>query len=501
VAEKIMTVWLNTDDFKRFRGGLKMVDQEQEKEKMKNETKELEKKLKFRGKLSWDLLEEQEKEEAFRFAEGYKSFLDRAKTEREAVREITQAAKKAGFEADFPRGTGKKIFFINKGKMIALAVLGRESMTEGIRIIVSHIDSPRIDLKQNPLYEDADMALLRTHYYGGIKKYQWVAIPLSLYGLIVKSDGSTLHVVIGEDPQDPVFVINDLLPHLSGKVQDQKKLAEAIEGEKLTALAGSLPFPDSEAKERVKLRIMELLHQKYGLVEEDFISAELELVPAMKARDVGFDRSLIGSYGQDDRASAYTSLQAILSLEEPPRTVVALFADKEEIGSEGNTGAKSLFLEIVLRALIERSGLSVTEALLKQILSNSKALSADVEAALDPNYPEVHEKQNAGKLGYGVCLEKFTGARGKSASSDARAEYVGEIRRIFNTHHVAWQMTEIGKVDEGGGGTVAKYLAVYGMDIIDCGVPVLSMHSPFEVTSKADIFEAYKAYRAFLSSP
>jgi len=299
----------------------------------------------------------------------------------------------------------------------------------------------------------------------------------------------------------PVFVINDLLPHLSGKTQDQKKLSEAIEGEKLTVLAGSLPFPDAEAKERIKLRVMELLNQKYGLVEEDFISAELELVPAMKARDVGFDRSLVGSYGQDDRASAYTSLQAILSLQDPPRTVIVLFVDKEEIGSEGNTGAKSLFLESIIRHLIERSGLAVTEGLLKEILGNSKAISADVGSALDPNYPEVHEKQNAGKIGYGVCLEKFTGSRGKVAASDARAEYVGEIRRIFNAHNVAWQMTELGKVDEGGGGTVAKYLAIYGMDIIDCGVPVLSMHSPFEVTSKADIFEAYKAYRAFLSSP
>jgi aspartyl aminopeptidase len=390
---------------------------------------------------------------------------------------------------------------VNKEKSIALTVLGKAPLAEGVRIIISHIDSPRIDLKQNPLYEEADMALLRTHYYGGIKKYQWVTIPLSLHGLVAKADGSALNVEIGEDPADPVFVINDLLPHLSGKAQDQKKITEAIEGEKLTVLAGSLPFPDPEAKERVKLRVMDLLHQKYGLVEEDFTSAELELVPAMKARDVGFDRSLLGSYGQDDRVCAYTSLQAILSLPDPPRTVVTLFVDKEEIGSDGNTGAKSLFLESILRALIQQSGLPVSEALLKEVLANSKALSADVQAALDPNYPEVHEKQNAGKLGYGVCLEKSTGHRGKSGASDARAEYVGEIRRIFNENKVAWQMTEIGKVDEGGGGTVAKYLAVYGMDIIDCGPAVLSMHSPFEVASKADIFETYKAYRAFLHSP
>jgi len=473
----------------------------EENEKIKNETRELEKKLKLKGKLSWDRQEEREKEETFRFAEGYKAFLNSAKTEREAVQEIARAAKEAGFQEGSQRSGGKKFFYLNKDKTIALVILGSAPIAEGVRIVVSHIDSPRIDLKQNPLYEEADMALLRTHYYGGIKKYQWVTLPLSLHGLVVKADGSKINIQIGEDADDPVFVINDLLPHLSGKAQDQKKLSEAIEGEKLTVLAGSLPFPDPEAKERIKLRVMELLNQKYGFVEEDFTSAELELVPAIKARDVGFDRSLVGSYGQDDRASAYTSLQAILSLPEAPRTVIALFVDKEEIGSEGNTGAKSLFLESVTRNLIERVGVAVTEALLKEVLSNSKALSADVESALDPNYPEVHEKQNAGKIGYGVCLEKFTGSRGKSAASDARAEYVGEIRRIFNTHNVAWQMTEIGKVDEGGGGTVAKYLAIYGMDIIDCGAPVLSMHSPFEVTSKADIFEAYKAYRAFLSSP
>jgi aspartyl aminopeptidase len=469
-------------------------------EKSKNKTKELEKKLKFQGKLVWDRLEEKEKKEAFRFAEGYKQFLDRAKTEREAVGEILRAARKAGFGELSRGGRGKKFFAVNKEKSIALAVLGRAPLAEGLRIVVSHIDSPRVDLKQNPLYEDADLALFRTHYYGGIKKYQWVAIPLSLHGLVVKTDGSVLPIQVGESADDPVLVINDLLPHLSGKTQDQKKLAEGIEGEKLTALAGSLPFPDGEAKERVKLQVMELLHKKYGLVEEDFTSAELELVPAMKARDVGLDRSLIGAYGQDDRASAYTSLQAVLALKDPPRPVLALFVDKEEIGSEGNTGAQSLFMEEVVRGMIERSGQVPTDALVKRTLARSKALSADVESALDPNYPEVHEKQNAGRIGYGVCLEKFTGHRGKAGASDARAEYVGEIRRIFNSQRVAWQMTEIGKVDEGGGGTVAKFLAVYGMDIIDCGVPVLSMHSPFEVSSKADIYAGYKAYLAFLSS-
>lgn len=463
--------------------------------------KELEKRLKFQGKLAWDRMSEEERQEALKFAEGYKKFLDRAKTEREAVEEIKKAAQEAGFLDGYGKAKGRKLFFINKEKTIALAVVGQASLKEGLRIIVAHIDSPRIDLKQNPLYEDTDLAMLRTHYYGGIKKYQWVTVPLALHGVIVKGDGGKINIKIGEEVSEPVFVINDLLPHLSGKVQDQKKMAEAIEGEKLTALAGSLPFPDQEAKERVKLRVMELLHQKYGLVEEDFTSAELELVPAAQARDVGLDSSLIGAYGQDDRASAYTSLRAILDLGDPPRTALTLFVDKEEIGSEGNTGARSFFIEEVVRLLIEHSGEQPTENLVKTILARSQAISADVESALDPNYPEVHEKQNAGKIGYGVCLEKFTGHRGKAGASDARAEYVGEIRRIFNAHNVAWQMTEIGKVDEGGGGTVAKYLAVYGMDIIDCGVPVLSMHSPFEVTSKADIYQAYKAYKAFFSSP
>ena len=474
-----------------------------EKDSTKNRnpaTQELEKKLKWGGKLSWDRFDDRERDEAFRFAEGYKSFLDQAKTEREAVQEIVRLAREAGFQELSKKSRGKKFLFENKGRSAALAVLSAAPLTEGVKIVVSHVDSPRIDLKQNPLYEEADMALLRTHYYGGIKKYQWVTIPLALHGLIIKADGAPFEVIIGEDPHDPVFVINDLLPHLSGRTQDQKKISEAIEGEKLTVLAGSLPFPDAEAKERVKLRLLELLHEKYGLVEEDFSSAELELVPAMKARDVGFDRSLIGAYGQDDRASAYTSLQAVLALADPPRPVLVWFVDKEEIGSDGSTGAKSLFLESILRSLVEQAGMPASEGLVKEILARSRAISADVESALDPNYPEVHEKQNAGKLGYGVCLEKFTGHRGKSGASEARAEYVGEIRRIFNAANVAWQMTEIGKVDEGGGGTVAKYLAVYGMDIIDCGAPVLSMHSPYEITSKADIYQTFKAYRAFLAS-
>ncbi|HSR11709.1 MAG TPA: aminopeptidase, partial [Thermodesulfobacteriota bacterium] len=447
-------------------------------DKKKSSAQDLEKKLKFQTRLVWDRRSEAEKKQISDFAEGYKAFLDRAKTEREAVRKIRDAAREAGFADLLKAGRSGKYFCVNREKTIALAVAGSASLEEGLTIVISHVDSPRIDLKQNPLYEEADMAFFRTHYYGGIKKYQWVTIPLALHGIVVKSDSSVLDLNIGEDPGDPVLIINDLLPHLSAKSQDQKKISEAIEGEKLTALAGSIPFGDAGAKERIKLNLMDLLHRKYGLIEEDFVSSELELVPAMKARDVGLDRSLIGGYGQDDRASAYTALRAALSLENPARTVLALFVDKEEIGSEGSTGAQSLFIEEVVRRLAEKTGKPVSEALVKTALSRSRALSADVDSALDPNFPEVHEKQNAGRIGYGVCLEKFTGHRGKSGASDASAEFVGEVRRLFNAKDVAWQMTELGKVDEGGGGTVAKFLAKYGMDIIDCGAPVLSMHSP-----------------------
>ena len=377
--------------------------------------------------------------------------------------------------------------------------MGTRPLAEGLRIIVSHIDSPRLDLKQNPLYEELDMVMLRTHYYGGIKKYQWVAQPLALHGVIVTTGGKTVQVKIGEREDDPVFTICDLLPHLSRKAQEEKKLKEAIEAEKMTILAGHLPFADQEAKERVKLRVLEYLHEQYGIVEEDLLSAELELVPASKARDVGFDRAFVAAYGQDDRLCAYTSLKAMEEVVDPAYTTVALFLDKEEIGSEGNTGAKSRFLELFVADILRNAGTEPSEALIKKVLYCSKAISADGTAGIDPNYKDVHEAQNNAKMGYGVCLSKFTGAGGKYSSSDASAEYVGEIRALFNREGIIWQMGELGKVDEGGGGTVAKYLALYGMDVIDCGAPLLSMHSPFEVASKGDIYETFRAYRVFLA--
>jgi aspartyl aminopeptidase len=467
--------------------------------KIKTATQEIEKRIKLKGELVWDRYNEALRKEAFSFAEGYKGFLNAAKTEREAVDTIVKSAEGADFCAVSQKDNAKRIYRLNKDKSIGLASVGARPLEEGVRIIVSHIDSPRLDLKQNPLYEELDMALLRTHYYGGIKKYQWVAQPLAMHGVIVKTDGETVRIAIGEAEGDPVFTICDLLPHLSRKVQEEKKLKEAIEAEKLTILAGHLPFADQDAKERVKLRVLELLHKQYGIVEEDFLSAELELVPASKARDVGFDRAFVASYGQDDRVCAYASLKAMEAVIDPPCTTMALFLDKEEVGSEGNTGAKSRFLELFTADVLRAAGMEPSDMLIKEILFHAKGISADVTAGIDPNYKDVHEAQNNAKMGYGVCLSKFTGAGGKYSSSDASAEYVGEIRKLFNRTGVTWQMGELGKVDEGGGGTVAKYLALYGMDIIDCGTPMLSMHSPFEVASKGDIYETFRAYRVFLA--
>ncbi len=467
-------------------------------EKQNEKTQKIEERVKLKGELVWDRYDEKRVKEAFSFAEGYKGFLNAAKTEREAVEAIVQSAQGVGFLAYAQKGNAKRIYRLNKAKSIGLATIGKKPLEEGMRIIVSHIDAPRLDLKQNPLYEELDMALLRTHYYGGIKKYQWVTQPLALHGVIVKTDGTQVKIVIGEEEGDPVFTICDLLPHLSRKVQEEKKLKEVIEGEKLTILAGHLPFADQEAKERVKLRILEFLNQQYGIVEEDFLSAELELVPASKARDVGFDRAFVASYGQDDRVCTYASLKAMEEVSAPPYTTVALFLDKEEVGSEGNTGAKSRFLEHFTADILRNAGMEPNDILIKEVLFRSKAISADGTAGIDPNYKDVHEPQNNAKIGYGVCMSKFTGAGGKYSSSDASAEYVGEMRELFNRKGITWQMGELGKVDEGGGGTVAKYLALYGMDIIDCGTPMLSMHSPFEVASKGDIYETFRCYRAFL---
>lgn len=450
--------------------------------------------------LVWDRLSKKDKTEAFSVADTYKAFLDSCKTEREAVIYMVAEARKKGF-SDLRTETSSKgrYYSVYKDKMIALAVLGAQPPMDGFRIIGSHVDSPRLDLKQNPLYEEVDLALMKTHYYGGIKKYHWLARPLALHGSVLIKGGKRIDIAIGEKDTDPVFSISDLLPHLS-KNQTGKKLSEAFEGEKLNILVGSFPIGDDKVKDRFKLAILNLLYEKYTITESDFISAELELVPAGPSRDVGLDHSLIGAYGQDDRVCAFTSFYALLETENPKHTAVGLFFDKEEIGSEGSTGAKSRFFEDFMSDVIEKQSEAPQERLLRKALIQSQMLSADVNAALEPDYQDVHDKRNAAKMGYGVCVTKFTGIGGKSGSSDASAEFMGTIRDLFDANHIVWQTGELGKVDQGGGGTIAKFLATYGMDIVDCGPALLSMHSPFELSSKADVFMTYKAYKAFYRS-
>ncbi len=469
------------------------------KNSSKKHFEELTEKLFWERRLVWDCVSEEEKKEIFAFAERYKNFLDRSKTERECVRNIVAMAEEKGFMPwkEAKEKGAKKIYWVHQGKTVYLAVIGRQDVREGLAIIASHHDSPRLDLKQNPLYEEVDLVFLKTHYYGGIKKYQWLARPLSLHGKVILQDGSELELRIGENDDDPVFTIADLLPHLARKVQGEKKVSEAFEGEKLNILVGSIPLGDRKVKERFKLAIINYLNKSYGMTEEDFSSAELEVVPAGKARDLGFDRSLIGAYGHDDRSSVYTSLEAILGLDEVPRTTLACFYDKEEIGSDGSTGAKSRFFELVVSNILEIQGIEQNVSNILEALTASRAISADVNGALDPDYQEVHEKRNAARIGYGVCVTKFTGSGGKYHSSDAHAEYLAWLRRLFNKSGVVWQTGELGKVDEGGGGTIAKFLASYGMNIVDCGTPLLSMHSPFEIASKADLYMTTKAFKVF----
>jgi aspartyl aminopeptidase len=445
----------------------------------------------------WKQQSQEDIKRIFGFAEGYKQFLDAAKTEREAVMFLEKALQAQGFGTD---AKGSKVYRINRNKEIIAFRRGSRDLREGVKIVIAHTDAPRLDLKQHPLYEDVDLALLRTHYYGGIKKYQWLAMPLAVHGVVIKTDGSCVDVVIGEDEKDPVFSIDDLLPHLSRRHQDEKKLSEAIEGEKLVVLFGSMPLMGEE-KEPVKKAVLALLGDRYGITEDDFVSAEIEIVPAFRARDVGIDRSMIGAYGQDDRASAFPLLKAMLELDaEPSWPALAVFTDKEEIGSEGNTGARSHFIQIFLEDILEEMGVVDSGRALRRILFRSKGISADVNGAVDPTFQEVHEKQNASYMGRGVCVTKFTGHGGKVGANDAHAEYVAEIRDLLDRGHVLWQTGELGKIDEGGGGTVAKFLAEYGMDIIDMGAPLLSMHSPFEISSKLDIYETYRAFKAFFAS-
>lgn len=429
------------------------------------------------------------------YCDGYKAFLDKAKTEREAAKAAMEMAKAAGFtEFEYGKkyGAGDRVFFNNRGKTVAFAVIGKQPVENGVNITAAHIDSPRLDLKPNPLYEDVDLALFKTHYYGGIKKYQWTAVPLALHGVFVLKDGTVKEVSVGEREDEPKFVINDLLPHLASE-QIKRTLNEGIKGEELNVLIGSHPFKDDKGSELVKLNILKLLNEKYGVTEEDFLSAELEMVPAAHACDIGFDRSMIGAYGQDDRVCAYPALTAVLEVETPERTALAILTDKEEVGSMGNTGLESDFLRYVVGDLAKMQGGDPTLA-----LRRSKCLSADVNAAMDPTFQEVMERKNASFLNYGVVVTKYTGARGKSSTSDASAEYVAEVRALLDRENIVWQMGEMGKVDIGGGGTVAMFVANMGVDVVDLGVPVLSMHAPFETTAKFDVYMCYRAMYEFM---
>ena len=450
----------------------------------------------------WDSISDSNKREIFDFSEKYKKFLDLAKTEREFVTEGILLAESYGFkDADKLDSfkAGDKIYYVNRGKNLTLVVVGSDDIINGANFIVSHLDSPRLDIKQNPLYEDTDFALMKTHYFGGIKKYQWASRALALHGVVALKDGSVVNITIGEDANDPVFTIPDLLPHL-GKLQRERKSAETLKGEELNILVGSIPsqIRDENVKEKFKYAILEKLNEKYGMIEEDFLSAELEVVPAEKARDIGIDRSMIGAYGQDDRICAYTSLQAILDLDiTPKKTAICFLVDKEEIGSAGSTGAQSNYLEYFMADLIYKMKPSYNEYFLKKSLWNSHSLSSDVNAGINPLFKSVHDHQNAAKLGYGLILTKYTGARGKSGSSDADAEYIAQLRKLFDENHIKWQTGMLGKVDEGGGGTIAKLLAEFGIRTIDAGAALLAMHSPMEVSSKYDVYELYKAYKVF----
>lgn len=437
-----------------------------------------------------------ERKAIFDYAEGYKHFLDVAKTEREACAEAVNMAKAKGF-TEYHFGdklkAGDKKYFINRGKSVVVFRVGTKNLEEdGLRIIASHIDAPRVDIKQNPMYEDSGMCYLKTHYYGGIKKYQWTAIPLALHGAVVLKDGKKIELNVGEKADDPVFYIDDLLPHLGGD-QMSGHANKIIEGEQLNVVVGGLPYADEDVKDKIKLNVLSILNEKYGMCEEDFLSAELSAVPAYPARDVGFDRALIGAYGHDDRVCAYPALTAVLD-HDSAHTVLAMLVDKEEIGSEGTTGIQCKVYEDLMEEISVALGASF-----RKVRAASKCLSSDVTAAYDPNFAGVYEKMNSALLSCGTCMSKFTGARGKSGSNDASAEFVGEVRKMFADYGVIWQTAELGKVDAGGGGTVAKFLAQLNIDTVDLGVPVISMHAPWELISKADLYSNYKAFLAFMA--
>ena len=459
--------------------------------------------------VAWNHYSEEEKKKVFEFAEEYRKFISACKTERECVRTFVERAEAAGYldikkviAEGIKLESGARVYADNNGKALAMFIVGKKPMEEGMRILGAHVDSPRMDLKQNPFYEDTGLAMLDTHYYGGVKKYQWVTLPLALHGVVAKKDGSVVEVNIGDKPGDPVFGVSDLLIHLAGE-QMEKKAAKVIEGENLDLLIGSIPLAGEEkenAKDTVKENILGILKEEYGIEEEDFLSAEIEVVPAGEARDYGFDRSMIMGYGHDDRVCAYPSFEAMLAKNETPEyTSVCLLVDKEEIGSVGATGMQSRFFENMTAEEMAEAG-QYTEHAQRRPLQNSHVLSSDVSAAFDRNYPSVMDKKNAAYFGKGMVFNKYTGSRGKSGSNDASAEYVGKLRAVMDDGNVFYQTAELGKVDQGGGGTIAYILANYGMQVIDSGVAVLNMHAPWEIISKADLYEAYKGYVAFLAS-
>lgn len=434
------------------------------------------------------------KDEAWAYCEEYRRFLNRAKTEREFIEEAVILLKQAGYQPFEPGKNyrpGEKVYWVNRGKALLASTFGTLPVGQGVRINAAHIDSPRLDLKQNPLYEKGELSYFKTHYYGGLRKYQWTAIPLSIHGVFVRPNGETVRVRIGEEEGDPIFTISDLLPHLS-KEQDKRPLSDGVKGEELNLLIGSTPYPDKEIKNRVKLATMQLLHEKYGITERDFTCAELEIVPAFPARDLGFDRSMMAAYGHDDRVCAYAALRAEIDVKTPAHTTVTCLTDKEETGSDGNTGLASAYLPDYLRYLAKAQG---EEPL--AMFANTKCLSADVNAAYDPTFADVFEENNVARLNKGVVVTKYTGARGKSGTSDASAETMAFFAGILNEHGVIWQTGELGKIDIGGGGTVAKYVANHNIDVVDIGVPLLSMHAPYEVAAKADIYMCYLAFSAF----
>ncbi len=462
-------------------------------EKTKGEL--LQEQLFYDVKSGWDFYSDEQIEKAYDFAEGYKNFLNNGKTERECVNEAVKMAEAAGF-VPFDRTksykTGDKVYSVNNGKGIFLFIFGKQSVENGVMIAAGHIDCPRLDLKPRPLYEDKDLAYFKTHYYGGIKKYQWTAIPLALHGVVCRADGTTVEVKVGEDEGDPVFVITDLLPHLARK-QMELPLAKAIDAENLNILIGSRPFKDDKASSKVKLNVMAMLNEKYGITEKDLLSAELEIVPAAKAQDVGFDRSMIGSYGHDDRVCSYTILQAALETEAPEYSTMCVLVDKEETGSDGLTGMKSHFMQYMLADIAAIQGANAGA-----MYRNSRCLSADVNAAVDPMYPEVHDHRNAAYLNCGICVTKYTGSGGKGGTSDASAEMMGEVSRMF-ADDILWQTGELGKCDVGGGGTVAKFIAELAVPTVDVGVAMLSMHAPWELVTKLDVYSAFTAFHRFFN--